>query len=248
MVATTTEMAGKTVLLTGPAHGIGKGTALLLAERGASLVLADLDLPGAEAVAEECRAAGSPSVHALKVDVGDSASVDAMVKEAVAEAGRIHGVAHIAGIYPPSPMVEMTDDHWNKIIQINLSGTFFVCRAVARHLLEQGGGAIVTITSGAARIPYRNLSAYAASKGGVISFSRTIAEELAPTIRVNVVAPGPTIVTGAPDPEGGLTDAIPLRRWGRPDDIAEGIVFLLSDRARFVTGQVLHLNGGRSMH
>ncbi len=243
-----TEMDGSTLLVTGAAHGIGRGTAHLLAERGARLVLVDIDVDAAEAVAAECAERGAAEAVAVEVDVGDSASVDAMVADATSRVGRLHGVAHIAGIYPQSPMTDMTDQLWDSVLRVNLTGTFYVCRAVARHLIANGGGAIVTTTSGTARIPYDDLSAYGSSKGGVISFTRTIARELAPTVRVNAIAPGPTIVTDAPDPEGGLTDLIPLKRWGRPDDIAEGFAFLLSDRARYITGQVLHVNGGRSMH
>lgn len=242
------EFDGSSILVTGAANGIGRGTAHLLAERGARLVVADLDADGAARVAEECTANGAPEAIALGVDVSDSASVDAMVAEAAARIGRLDGLAHIAGIYPSSPVLEMTDELWDEVLRVNLTGTFYVCRAVAEHLVADGGGAIVTTTSGTARIPYRGLAAYGSSKGGVISFTRTIADELAPLVRVNSVAPGPTIVTGEPDPEGGLTDMIPLRRWGRPADIAEGFAFLLSDRARFITGQVLHINGGRSMH
>jgi 3-oxoacyl-[acyl-carrier protein] reductase len=244
------EFDGSTILVTGAANGIGRGTAHLLAERGARLVVADRDADGAARVADECTARGAPEAIPLHVDVSDSASVDAMVDEATGRVGRLDGLAHIAGIYPSQPMWEMTDELWDDVLRVNLTGTFYVCRAVAKQLVADGGGggAIVTTTSGTARIPYHGLSAYGSSKGGVISFTRTIADELAPAVRVNAIAPGPTIVTGEPDPEGGLTDMIPLRRWGRPDDIAEGFAFLLSDRARFITGQVLHINGGRSMH
>ena len=146
-------------------------------------------------------------------------------------------------------MVDTSDDLWRDVLATNLDGTFHTCRAFAPHLLERGGGAIVNVTSGAARIPYPGLSAYAASKGGVISFSRTIAAELAPTVRVNVVGPGPTDVW---DDTDGIDRAeapvpIPLGRYARPEEIAEGITFLASDRARFVTGQVIAVDGGSTV-
>lgn len=241
------ELDGINALVTGAAHGIGRATALLLAERGAHVIAADIDEDGAKSVAQQCVAAGGRAI-AIVVDVTSSPSVDAMVVAASGQVGRIHALAHVAGIYPASPMVEMTDETWDLVLDVNLTGTFRVCRAVGRHMLASGGGSIVNITSGAARIPYKNLSAYAASKGGVISFSRTIADELAPFVRVNVIGPGPTYVGDGPAPDNPLAALIPLGRFALPDEIAEGIVFLASDRARFVTGQVLHVNGGRSMH
>ena len=174
-----------------------------------------------------------------------------MTREVLGAVGRVHVLANIAGIYPMAAMTETPDEMWRDIMATNLDGTFHTCRALAPHFLEQGSGAIVNVTSGAARIPYPNLSAYAASKGGVISFTRTIAAELAPSVRANVVGPGPTNVwdeTSGLDAAEGLTAMIPLGRYAVPEEIAEGIAFLASDRARFVTGQVLHVNGGRSMH
>jgi NAD(P)-dependent dehydrogenase (short-subunit alcohol dehydrogenase family) len=241
------EYEGMTALVTGAGHGIGRATARLFAERGARVVLADIDVERAASVAAEC-AAGDHLV--LEVDVRSAASVDALARQLRSSVDRLHVLANVAGIYPFAPMVDTSDDLWRDVLATNLDGTFHTCRALAPRFLEQGGGAIVNVTSGAARIPYPGLSAYAASKGGVISFSRTIAAELAPTVRVNVVGPGPTDVW---DDTDGIDRAeasvpIPLGRYARPEEIAEGITFLVSDRARFVTGQVLHVNGGRSMH
>jgi NAD(P)-dependent dehydrogenase (short-subunit alcohol dehydrogenase family) len=241
------EYDGMTAMVTGAGHGIGRATAMLFAARGAKVVLADLELMRAEAVARECHGEGH---LAVEVDLRSSESVAAMVEMAVREVGRVHALANVAGIYPAAPMIDTTDDMWRAVLATNLDGTFHTCRALAPHMLEAGGGAIVNVSTGATRMPFPGLSAYAASKGGVVSFTRTIAVELAPTVRANVVAPGPTSVPDDlthQDRAALQASTIPLGRPALPEEVAEAITFLASSRARFITGQTLNVNGGRSM-
>jgi NAD(P)-dependent dehydrogenase (short-subunit alcohol dehydrogenase family) len=241
------EFEDRTAIVTGGGHGIGRATSLLLAERGARVIVADIDTDRAESVVAEC----GDGHLSMQVDVREPDSVAKLTAAAIDACGRIDILANVAGIYPMAPMIETTDEMWRDVMATNLDGTFHMCRALGPHLLENQRGSIINVTSGAARIPYVSLSAYAASKGGVISFTRTIAAELAPHVRANVIGPGPTNVWDQPpDLTGieGLTDAIPMGRYAEPEEIAEGIAFFASDRAGFVTGQILHVNGGRSMH
>ena len=218
------------------------------------MVLADKDLDKAEEVAGECIRAGAV-VEALHVDQRSSESVTAMVEGARRRFGRIDIAANVAGIFPSARVVDTSDAMWTDVLTTNLSGTFFCCRALTPVMAAAGRGSIINIASGAAYSPYPGLGAYSASKAGIVALSRVLATELAPSIRVNVVAPGPTD-TGAhesgSDPTvrqevARLADQIPLGRWGRPEDIAEVVAFLASDRAAWVTGQVYHVNGGRWM-
>ena len=240
------EFEGKTVIVTGAASGIGRGTAKMFGARGAHVVLVDLDDVGAKAVAEECAAAGG-SATVRATDVTSSAAVAAAVSDIIAEVDRIDSLVNVAGIYPGARLVEMSDELWRSVLEVNLTGTFFMCREVARHMLDQGGGSIVNISSGGSQTPIERMSAYSASKAGVNGFSRTIALELAPTVRVNVVAPGLTNTNDLPTEYSDLTASVPLGRWAAVDEVAEAILFLASDRASFITGQTLFVSGGRIM-
>jgi NAD(P)-dependent dehydrogenase (short-subunit alcohol dehydrogenase family) len=263
------RLDGKVVVVTGAAHGIGEATAYRFAEEGAKIVVADLDVEGARVVAKACEEQG---VEALAVgfDQRSSDSVNDMVGMTERHFGRIDALANVAGIYPASVILETTDEGWDDVLRNNLTGVFYCCRAVLRGMIDRGGGSIVSVASGAAVKPMEGMAAYAASKGGLAAFSRVLALEAAPLVRVNVVAPGPTLTHGiraggiggpetsdpdaASDPEPAPTGerakldaSLLLDRWGQPAEIAEMIVFLSSDRASFVTGQMIHVNGGRSM-
>ena len=271
------EFEGRVVVVTGAARGIGQATAQLYADEGARLVLADLDLEGAELVAKECAGRGAEAL-AVQFDQRHSESVRAMVAAANDRFGPVDVLANVAGIYPAAPIGDMTDEMWDDVLRNNLTGVFYCCRAVLPQMRERGGS-IVSVASGVAVRPLEGMAAYAASKGGLASFSRVLALEAAPLVRVNVVAPGPTATAGVraafeagagaaardgsgvgdggaaapagPPPAGTerarLDSSMLLDRWGRPQEIAEMIVFLTSDRASFVTGQMIHVNGGRSM-
>ena len=249
------EFDGTAVLVTGAGHGIGRATALRFAAAGASLTLGDLNEATLAEVAKEAEAAGA-DVLAVPYDQRSSTSVAALVDAAAERFGRIDALANIAGIYPLATVDDTTDELWNDVLTTNLTGVFYVCRAALPRMLAAGRGSIVNIASGAAELPYAGMAAYAASKGGIQSLTRVLAKEGAPTVRVNTVAPGPTRSWPAPDDDAGespigraakITDGIPLGRWAEPEEIAEAIAFLVSARSKFMTGQVLRVNGGNHM-
>lgn len=251
---------GKVAIVTGAARGIGKATALALARRGIGVGVVDIQAEGGEATAEEIRALGVPSL-AVPTDVADSGQVDAMVEQVKARLGRIDMLvnnAYISGGYAPVP--ETSDEVWNRVLAVNLSGYFYCARAAARVMMGQGeGGAIVNISSGAGL--RGSISAgvqYSASKAGIIGLTKGLAADLAPYgIRVNCIAPG-LIDTGlgAAGRWSGWTRAeveryekkeIALGRVGRPEEIAEVVVFLLSEAASYMTGEVVVVDGGASL-
>jgi 3-oxoacyl-[acyl-carrier protein] reductase len=245
------------VLLTGAGHGIGRATARRFAEEGARLALGDLNEETLEEAAKECESLGA-SVWAQGFDQRVRSSVDDLFAGAAEHFGGIDVSAHIAGIYPTGTVAGTQDEMWDDVIATNLTGVFYCCRAALRVMTEQGHGSIINIASGAAELPYKGLAAYSASKGGVESLTRALAIEAAPEIRVNAIAPGPTATWPEMDQDDSrvkdgfvaaalITDGIPLGRWMKPEEIADGIAFLASDRAAAIYGQILRINGGNHM-
>ena len=245
------EFEGKVAFVTGAGHGMARATAHMLAARGADLGLVDGDRAELAVVADECRDLGA-SVVSEVVDLTSTTSIDSVVQAVHVGLGRIDIAANIAGIYPRATVEEATDEHWALVIGTNLTGTFACCRALVPIMKAQGGGSIVNVVSEAAFTGMAGMGAYGASKAGIVALSRTLAIEAVP-VRVNVMSPGPT--SREPKPPGPVSShdtnpaaaGIPVGRLGYPEEMAEAICWLASDRASFVTGHVLHVNGGRFM-
>ena len=246
------DFTGKTALITGSARGIGRSIALELAKGGASLAINDVNEALAQEAIEAMTAAGSPKAKFYKFDVADSKACDAAVETVVGDFGGLHILVNNAGISIDSLLIRFKDDDWKKVLDINLTGAFFLTRAAARPMMKQKTGAIVNIASVVGQMGNAGQAAYSASKGALIALTKTVARELASrNIRANAVAPGfiDTAMTQAL-PEAArakLFEAVPLARLGTAQDIADAVAWLASEKSSYVTGAVIQVNGGLYM-
>jgi NAD(P)-dependent dehydrogenase (short-subunit alcohol dehydrogenase family) len=251
--------SGRSVLVTGAADGIGFAIAARFAQAGDRVAMLDYDAPKLEAAVARLQSGDSVEVFGQVTDVRDSESIQSAVDWTVSRFGRLDVAVSNAGVYPNTPVVEMDEDEWDRVMDTNLKGMFLVTRAVARQMLAQGGpypwtsskGKIVTLASGAHRSARRGASHYCASKAGVVLFSQTLALELAEHgINVNVVSPGLIDVGERPGVSAvykeTLAKSIPWGRVGVPDDIARAAYFLASEESEFLTGAVVPVDGGSS--
>ncbi len=245
------ELNGKIALITGGARGIGKAIGLELGRAGARLAVADLLLEQAEETAAEFRKSGMDAA-AFAVDVADAGGVEAMVKAVMERYGAIDILVNNAGITRDSLLIRMKESDWDAVIAVNLKGTFNCTKAVARPMMKARGGAIVNIASVVGVMGNAGQANYSASKAGVIGLTKTAAKELASrNIRVNAVAPGyiETEMTRklSEEARNAFLTLIPLRRPGLPEDVAKVVRFLAGPASAYVTGQVIHVDGGMLM-
>jgi NAD(P)-dependent dehydrogenase (short-subunit alcohol dehydrogenase family) len=237
----------KVAIVTGARQGIGYGIALALAKEGCHVVVSDIDQNDCDTAAEKLKGEGVKAIG-VKCDVSKKEEVDALIAKAVSEFGKLDILVNNAGIYPFVPFTNMTEADWDKVIAVNLKSIFLTSQAALKEMKE--GSKIVNISSIASVVGFEGLVHYCASKGGVNGMIRALALELAPRkINVNAVAPGAIEtpgVSGAMNEEAKkqMTAMIPAKRYGQPEDIANAVVFLASDKADYITGQVLVVDGG----
>lgn len=248
----------RVAIVTGAAGGIGQAICARFVDEGVKLVAADVNAAALREVAEGLQARGG-NVLPLAFDITSFADVAAAVAQAGAHFGRIDMLVNNAGWDIAKPFLETDPDLWDKIIAINLRGPLNLHKAVLPRMIEGGGGKVINIASDAGRVGSSGESVYAACKGGLISFSKTVARECArDNVRVNVVCPGPTdtalLRSFVGEGEYGqkiydkLQKSIPLKRLGQPDDIPGMVAFFASSDADFITGQVISVSGGLTMH
>jgi pyridoxal 4-dehydrogenase len=246
-------LAGQVALVTGAARGLGYAAARRLAAGGAKVAVLDRD-GDALAAAAEALAAEGLDVLSHTVDVTDEEGVRAAVASVLEAEGRIDVLVNNAGIYPHRPFEELTYEEWRRVLSVNLDGLFLCTRAVYPSMRERGYGRIINVSSATFFIGYPGLSAYVASKGGIIGFTRALASEAGPHgVTVNAVTPGLIATEGVlGGEEAGLFDEIvpeqALPRRGEPEDIAECIAYLAGPAAGFITGQTINVDGGHRFH
>ena len=246
------QLDGKVALITGAGSGIGRASALVFAREGAKVALADIVVEGGEETVRMVKEAGGEAFF-IKADVSNAADVEAMVNTVVETYGRIDCAYNNAGIEGQLASTdEYAEDMFDKVIGINLTGVWLCMKYELPHMLKQGSGAIVNTASGAGLIGVAGMSAYVASKHGVVGLTKTAALEYAKSgIRVNAVCPGliqtpmvERITNGHPQLGEALVAAEPIGRTGKPEEIAESVVWMCSDAASFVTGHAMSVDGG----
>lgn len=258
------EFAGRLALVTGAAGGIGEAVVAALVERGARVVAADLAPEKVDALAVK----HGDRVAGRKLDVTDAAAVEAVVDEAERALGPLDVAVNVAGILRCADVADLSDDDWAAVFAVNTNGVFHVSRAVARRMTGRGRGSIVTVASNAAGVPRAGMSAYAASKAAAVMFTKCLGLEVAAHgVRCNTVCPGSTLTdmqramwaaSGAGDETAAARrviegdpatyrTGIPLGRIADPDDVADAVVYLASDRARHITMHDLYVDGGATL-
>jgi 3-oxoacyl-[acyl-carrier protein] reductase len=257
------DLSGRVAVLTGVASGIGKASALMLSAAGATIVGGDIDEAGAQATADEVKSEGGEAV-VQRVDVTKRADVDALVDRAQADFGRVDIMGNIAGIPHNKMVADCSDEEFERILAINLKSVFYGCQAAIRHMVPQGSGNIVNISSGAIDTPAPTLACYGMTKAAVAMLTKTLATEVGRNgIRVNAIAPGMILTNFSRhnfvDADGNVVAEkleqyhkragamAPLGRAGEAEDVARTFLYLVSDAAAFVTGQIERPNGGVSM-
>jgi len=248
-----TDLKGKVAIITGARRGMGRSHALTLAKAEANVVVADISLEDCQKVVEEIKKSGGQAL-AVKCDVTKKTEVNEMVKKAIEQWGRVDILVNNAGICQFKPFLEITEEEWDRTIDINLKGYFLCAQVVAREMVKQKSGVIVNIASiamGQVGVGFPTLAHYCASKGGIVAMTETLALELAPfNIRVNAIAPGaidtPMVEAIKADPKTmeGTLSRIPLHRIGKSEEVSNLVLFLASDASSYMTGSTVVIDGG----
>lgn len=242
-------LEGKTALITGGARGIGKSIALAFAQHGANVAFSDLRYDeSAQALEEELKAFGIQA-KGYASDASNLAASEKLADDVVAEFGRIDILVNNAGITRDTLLMRMTEEQWDLVIQVNLKSVFNLTKAVQKYMLKQRSGSIINMSSVVGLGGNAGQANYAASKAGMIGFTKSVAQELGPrSIRCNAIAPGfieTDMTAGLPEEvKKGWAERIPLRRAGTPEDVANACIFLGSDLSAYITGQVIPVCGG----
>ncbi len=242
---------GKIALITGAARGIGQAIAFDLAARGADIVVCDIKAEWLTETAEGVEKLGKKA-YCFELDVTNAEAVQKVVNDIAAATGRIDILVNNAGITRDGLLMRMSEEDWDAVLTVNLKGTFVCTKAVSRIMMKQRSGSIINIASVVGLMGNAGQANYAASKGGVIAFTKSVAKELSSrNIRANAVAPGfiSSKMTDALSDEvrQKMLDAIPLSSFGTPQDVANAVAFLAGDQSSYITGQVISVNGGMVM-
>lgn len=247
------QLKDKTAIITGARRGMGRTHALALAEEGANVVVSDISLEDCQKVVDEIKSAGGEAI-AVKCDVTKKQEVEKMVKDALDKFGKINILVNNAGIAEFKAFLEITEEEWDRTLDINLKGYFLCAQACAKEMAKQKSGTIVNISSiamGQVGVGFSEITHYCASKGGIAGMTEALAVELASyNIRVNAIAPGiietPMIDSIKQDPKTmeAMLARVPMGRVGKPEEVSNAVVFLASDKASYITGSVIVVDGG----